>query len=283
MLDNPEPRSRVPKLVLFLVAAAIGAGAYYFGKRAGMKAQSAPAVAIAPTPVAPPATPRPAVVAPDAAPPALAMLPDAAPLPVAAAAVGGDAGVKAAPPVVVAAVAPDAGVAVVEAGGHQRLSAVLVGSLNQTVEGASPPTVGPALAMVVARLLVWWMQPAHDARPGDRLDVLYDTPPGQEPLIVALSYRSQKNGAEYRAYRYQPRGGRFARYYRADGSEARGAARRRPDRRLRADHQPAARRSRPQGRGLQGPAGDAGALAGGWDDPEAQLALARQRQLPRDR
>jgi murein DD-endopeptidase MepM/ murein hydrolase activator NlpD len=145
------------------------------------------------------------------------MLPDAAPAAPVAAAVA--AGAKAASPVVVAAVAPDAGVAVAEAGGHQRLSAVLVGSLDQTVEGASPPTVGPALAMVIARLLVWWMQPAHDARPGDRLDVLYDTPAGQEPLIVALSYRSQKNNAEYRAYRYQPHGSRFARYYRADGSE----------------------------------------------------------------
>jgi murein DD-endopeptidase len=104
-------------------------------------------------------------------------------------------------------------------GGHQRLSAVLVGSLDQTVEGSSAPAVGPALAMVIARLLVWSMQPAHDARPGDRLEVLYDTPAGQEPLIQALAYRSQKNGAEYRAYRYQRPGARFAHYYRADGSE----------------------------------------------------------------
>lgn len=197
--------------MLFLVAALIGGGAYYFGRRAGLSARPAATVAAAPTPA-----------------------PANATSPVGGASSSVDAGARAvaasAPPLLDAGVVPtisdvaaapvpgDAG-GTAQVEGHQLLSAVLVGSLDQTVEGASPPSVGPALAMVVARLLVWWMQPAHDARPGDRLDLLYDTPPGQEPLILALVYRSQKNAAEYRAYRYQAPGARFARYYRSDGSE----------------------------------------------------------------
>jgi murein DD-endopeptidase MepM/ murein hydrolase activator NlpD len=192
LLDDPKTRSGLPYVALVVIAALIGAGAYYYGRRAGLKAQPVSAVV-----VTPPAQPA-------AAPTAM----------------GADAGAAEAPPTVVATSrSPDAGATSEQAGGHQLLSAVLIGSLDQTVEGAAPPTVGPALAMVVARLLVWWMQPAQDARPGDRLDVLYDTPAGQEPLIQALAYRSQKNAAEYRAYRYQPPGARFAHYYRADGSE----------------------------------------------------------------
>jgi hypothetical protein len=205
LLDEPKAKSGLPYAVLLVVAALIGAGAYYYGRRAGLQARPPMAVVAAPA-VGAPVAPVPSVAGATPAP-------AAPPMPT-------DAGAPVASPTAAAIPgAPDGGVASGLAGGHQLLSAVLIGSLDQTVEGASPPTVGPALAMVIARLLVWWMQPAHDARPGDRLDVLYDTPAGQEPLIVALAYRSQKNAAEYRAYRYQPPGARFARYYRSDGSE----------------------------------------------------------------
>lgn len=203
MLDDPQPRSRLPHVVLFLAAAALGSGAYYYGRRSGLKARPPAAVAVTPPAATPPQAQGGAVAAAAPAAPSL----------------GGTDGGAPGPTAVSAAPSADAGAPTASVEGPQLLSAVLVGSLDQTVAGASPPAVGPALAMVVARLLVWWMQPAHDARPGDRLDVLYDTPAGQEPLIVALAYRSQKNGAEYRAYRYQPPGAHFARYYRADGSE----------------------------------------------------------------
>ncbi len=114
------------------------------------------------------------------------------------------------------AIAPPAAEA---ASGPQLLTATLAGSLDQTVEAASLAGVGPPLAMVVARLLVWWMRPAQDARPGDRLAVLYELPPGQEPQVVALDYVSQKDGIEHRAYRWEPPGAPFARYYAPDGTE----------------------------------------------------------------
>jgi murein DD-endopeptidase MepM/ murein hydrolase activator NlpD len=40
-----------------------------------------------------------------------------------------------------------------------------------------------------------------------------------EPTLLALRYASAKLGGVLAAYRYEPTGARFARYYRADGSE----------------------------------------------------------------
>ncbi len=198
MLDEPKPRSAPPYPLLALLAASIGGGAYWLGRRAGTKV-AAPAVlsekvasAAAPTavgPLAPP--PSPAAPAPPAAPPATAAARPDAP---------GREGSSNSP--------------------HHVLALSLVGSLDQTVEAASPPGVGPPLAMTIARLLVWWFRPAQDARPGDKLSVVYDLPGGaSEPEILALSYGSQKLGRELRAFRWQPPGAKFPRYYTPDGKE----------------------------------------------------------------
>jgi murein DD-endopeptidase MepM/ murein hydrolase activator NlpD len=79
----------------------------------------------------------------------------------------------------------------------------------------------------VNRLLVWDLQVARDGRKGDRLEVLWSPPAAAaagvpvsgEPVVAALRYASSKLGAVLAAYRYEPKGARWARYYRADGRE----------------------------------------------------------------
>ncbi len=83
------------------------------------------------------------------------------------------------------------------------------------------------MTAVVNRLLVWDLQVARDGRKGDRVEVLWTPPvpavPGlpvaKEPVVVALRYASSKLGAVIAAYRYEPKGARWPRYYRADGRE----------------------------------------------------------------
>jgi murein DD-endopeptidase MepM/ murein hydrolase activator NlpD len=83
------------------------------------------------------------------------------------------------------------------------------------------------LTALVNRLLVWDLHVARDGRRGDRLEVLW-APPGApapgvpaagEPVVLALRYTSGKLGSVVSAYRFEPKGARFARYYRADGRE----------------------------------------------------------------
>jgi murein DD-endopeptidase MepM/ murein hydrolase activator NlpD len=107
-----------------------------------------------------------------------------------------------------------------------------------TVNGALEGSIASALARedrplaeeltaVVNRLLVWNLAVARDGRRGDRLEVLWTPPveaaPGLpatgEPIVHALRYASSKLGAVIAAYRYEPKGARWARYYRSDGSE----------------------------------------------------------------
>jgi murein DD-endopeptidase MepM/ murein hydrolase activator NlpD len=118
----------------------------------------------------------------------------------------------------------------VAAGGPRRLVATLKGSLEDSIAAALPKedrAHAEELTAVVNRLLVWDFQVARDGRPGDRLEVLW-TPPGPaapglpvsgEPVVVALRYASSKLGAVLAAYRYETKGARWPRYYRANASE----------------------------------------------------------------
>ncbi|MHB1843719.1 MAG: peptidoglycan DD-metalloendopeptidase family protein [Deltaproteobacteria bacterium] len=185
MLEDRNQRNRgsgPPTWLVAIAVACIAGGAYSFGRRSGARAAPPPAPVTSPAAMA------------QAAP--VAVPPPANPLPVGA--VQGEG-------------SPHSS--------HHVLNLSVTGSLDQTIEAAAPPGVGPALAMVVARLLVWWMSPAKDVRPGDQLSVVYDLPPGQEPEILALAYRSQKSGQSHETFRYQSPGHPFARYYTPDGQE----------------------------------------------------------------
>lgn len=103
--------------------------------------------------------------------------------------------------------------------GLRRVAVEIHGSLMQSINEAVGSEIGDPLALVSTRMLVWWLSPARDVRPGDALEVVYSLPPGEEPVVHALRFRSGKLDKEMRAYRFQAAGSNFARYYDQDGQE----------------------------------------------------------------
>ncbi len=118
----------------------------------------------------------------------------------------------------------------VEAPAPRRLTLTLAGPLEDAITAALPPSdrgLAEPLTQVVNRLLVWDLRVSRDGRRGDTLQVVYRPPGGvavselgaAEPVVEALRYDSQKLSAVITAYRFQVPGARWARYYRADGTE----------------------------------------------------------------
>jgi hypothetical protein len=103
--------------------------------------------------------------------------------------------------------------------GLRRLAIEVRGSLTASINEVIDPAVGDPLALVTSRLLVWWLSPSRDLRPGDRLELLYELPEGEEPVVHAMRFRSHKLDREIRAYRHKEKGARFARYYDESGRE----------------------------------------------------------------
>lgn len=114
--------------------------------------------------------------------------------------------------------------------GPRRVVATVTGALEDSIARALPPedrALGEQLTQVVNRLLVWELQVSRDGRRGDRLEFLYSpappaapgVPSSAEPVVEAVRYASQKLGRTIVAYRYQPAGAAWARYYRADATE----------------------------------------------------------------
>jgi murein DD-endopeptidase len=139
---------------------------------------------------------------------------------------------KAAPPPVIAAGPPDAGTTVAEAptpppvpvdplvaAGLSRASVKIEGPLETALVQATDSTVGPALAQVVTRSLVWWVAVPNEILRGDTLEVLYQVRPNEEPLVHAVRFTSNKTGQTHRAYRFQPQGESNPRYYLHTGEE----------------------------------------------------------------
>jgi len=132
------------------------------------------------------------------------------------------AAAPAAPP---AAPAPDAaspppgGDVLLARAGLHRASLRMNGTLESNLVAAVGRTVGLPLTQVVVRALSWWVGVPGDFRRGDLVDVLFEERAGEEPLVHAVRLRSGKLSRYFRAYRYQPSGARFARFYQPDGSE----------------------------------------------------------------
>lgn len=103
--------------------------------------------------------------------------------------------------------------------GMRAFTVAVNGPLESAIVGSEGKDVGTALTQVVNRSLVWWVRVPQDLVKGDTLSVLYETRDGQEPLVHAVRFNSRKMGKTFEAYRYQPQGAEFARYYQADGSE----------------------------------------------------------------
>ncbi|NRD51014.1 M23 family metallopeptidase, partial [Corallococcus exiguus] len=116
-------------------------------------------------------------------------------------------------------VAPPAPTDPVKAAGLERVSIRIEGPLETALVQASDSTVGPALAQVVTRTLVWWVRVPGEILRGDTLDVLYQRRPNEEPLVYAVRFVSGKTGQTHRAYRFTPAGEPNARYYLPGGDE----------------------------------------------------------------
>jgi murein DD-endopeptidase len=129
------------------------------------------------------------------------------------------AAVPAAPPVVVVPTPPAVPTDPLTAAGLSRASVKIEGPLETALVQASDAAVGPALAQVVTRSLVWWVQVPNELLRGDTLDVLYQTRPGEEPLVHAVRFVSNKTGQTHRAYRFQASGDSNPRYYLPTGEE----------------------------------------------------------------
>jgi murein DD-endopeptidase MepM/ murein hydrolase activator NlpD len=114
--------------------------------------------------------------------------------------------------------------------GPRRLVATVNGSLEDSIAAAlghGDRVLAEQLTQVVNRLLVWQLKVGSDLRRGDKIEVLWTpaaavadgVPVSAEPVVEAVRYSSSKLGTVVAAYRWQPEGARWPRYYRPDGSE----------------------------------------------------------------
>jgi murein DD-endopeptidase len=103
--------------------------------------------------------------------------------------------------------------------GARFFSVGIDGPMETAVVGGAGAEVGPALAQVVKRVLVWWMAVPGDLRRGDTLEVVYEPRAGEEPRVSAVRIQSGKFGRAFEAYRFQPAGAPFARFYTPAGED----------------------------------------------------------------
>ena len=179
---GPEPRpSRAPKILIFLLVVGAAFGWWWWRRhRAPIVAE--PRTATAPSPTA--ASPVPAEPAPAKAAAASPAPPD--PL---------------------------------KQSGLQKVSVTLQGPLETALVENLGADLGQTLAQVVSRTLVWWVPVPGGLIRGDKLDVLFETRPNEEPIVHAVSFSSAKRGQSYAAYRFKAPGAQFARYYLPSGEE----------------------------------------------------------------
>jgi murein DD-endopeptidase len=194
---GPQPKKSPvgPVMVVSLLLGLSAGGVWWWKQRL---ASETPATATAPVAAAPVA-PGPEAAGAPANPAAAPAGATAAPAPTAAATPSAADPLKAA--------------------GLSRASIRVDGPLETAVTAAAGPEVGPALAQVVTRTLVWWVDVPGDMRRGDTLDVLYEVRPNEEPLVYAVRFTSNKTGQTHRAYRFQAEGDKNPRYYLPSGEE----------------------------------------------------------------
>ena len=104
-------------------------------------------------------------------------------------------------------------------GGPQRVTLVVSGPIETALVAKVGRAVGLPLSQVVVRELVWWLDVPQDLRKGDKLDVLYEERPGEEPYVMAVRFSSGKLARKFAAYRWKSDTARFARFFQPDGQE----------------------------------------------------------------
>jgi murein DD-endopeptidase len=125
---------------------------------------------------------------------------------------------RAAPPATPAEAQAEA-LAKPQTGAPRHLSVTVDGALETALVQATGRDTGPALAQVLKRLLVWWMRVPADLQRGDRIDLLYEERPGEEPVVQAVRVVSAKLQRTLEAFRFRGTDADFARFYLPDGEE----------------------------------------------------------------
>lgn len=97
--------------------------------------------------------------------------------------------------------------------------AVITRALEADLADAVGADTAGALAQVVKRVLVWWINPRRDLRKGDRLDLVWSPRDDEEPVVWAVWFRGEKLGEERAAVLHQPEGAAFPRWVDAQGVE----------------------------------------------------------------
>ena len=96
-------------------------------------------------------------------------------------------------------------------------------SITSTLEGGFVRAVGrelgPALAQVAKRALVWWVNPRTDFRKNDKIEIVYSVHKDKEPTIHAIWFSSQKLKTTKTAVWYKAEKNEFHRWFQPDGSE----------------------------------------------------------------
>lgn len=103
--------------------------------------------------------------------------------------------------------------------GLRLVSTTIHGPLESAIVKEAGPEVGPALTQVVTRTLVWWVSVPGELLRGDKLDILFEERAGQEPLVHAVRFESNKTGKTHKAFLYKPEGEPYPRYYEPTGDE----------------------------------------------------------------
>jgi len=103
--------------------------------------------------------------------------------------------------------------------GVRFISLSIDGPLERSLVASTGRDLGQALAQVVTRTLVWWISVPGDLRKGDKLDVLFEARPTEEPIVHALRFTSAKGAKTFRGYRFKPPSSTFARYFQPEGEE----------------------------------------------------------------
>src|SRR5262245_11318444 len=103
--------------------------------------------------------------------------------------------------------------------GVRFLSLSIDGPLERSLVEQTGREVGQALAQVVARTMVWCINIPGDLRRGDRIELLFEERPSEEPFVHAIRFASIKAGRTFRAYRYKAADSAFPRYYGPSGEE----------------------------------------------------------------
>ena len=106
-----------------------------------------------------------------------------------------------------------------ETAGLRRTHVTIEGPLETALVAQLGRPLGQALVQVVLRELVWWVDIPGDFRKGDSLDVLWQDRHGEEPLVQAVRFKSNKLARTFRAFRYKASDSKWARFYQADGDE----------------------------------------------------------------